>query len=112
MGEKRKNPRRAEIEDVMDQAEVDSPGNFSNWSFRRSIEIPGLQCVDLIAWSTYQYGLFAYNKAESLHPFASVAWKDFKKHNGGRWGYFIWITRDNLKRWVDKEIELRRKVKQ
>jgi len=112
MGEKRKNPRRAEIEDAVDQAEADSPGKFSNWSFRRPIEIPGLQCVDLMAWSTYQYGLFAYNKGESLHPFASVAWKTFMKHNGGRWGYFTWITRDNLERWVDKAIELRRKVKQ
>ncbi len=102
MGEPKKNERRKEIENVIEQAQTVSPSEFSNWGFRRPVDIPGLQCVDLLAWSTYQYSLLGYGKVESLHPFAKVAWEDFKQHNDGKWGYFVWMKPDNLRKWVHK----------
>jgi hypothetical protein len=108
MGEKRKNPRRREIEDVMDQAEESAKetghsGAYEHWSFRRAGDIPGLQCVDALAWCVYQYGLLAYcNKAMSDE--ALEAWNDFTKCKGGKWGFDVTITRKALKEWVDKEM--------
>jgi hypothetical protein len=108
MGERRKNPRLREIEDVMDQAEEEAvvrgeAGEFANWSPRRRQDIPGLQCVDVLAWAIYQYGLLAFTKKPLLAD-AKIAWDDFGKHNGGKWGYDVTITRANLKKWVEKEM--------
>jgi hypothetical protein len=108
MGEKRRNPRRQEIEDVMDQAEwvaadKGMEGEFSNWSFRRRQDIPGLQCVDVLAWSVYQYGLLAFTR-KPLHQDAKTAWDDFGKYRDGKWGFDITFTRENLKKWADAEL--------
>lgn len=108
MGEKRHNTRRQEIEDLMDQAEEESkekgiPGEFEHWTFRRSREIPGLQCVDALAWSVYQYGLLVFCK-KPLCEDAKVAWNDFGKYLGGKWGFDVTVTRKNLQTWVEKEL--------
>ena len=108
MGEKKKNPRRHEIEDLLEHAEEIAAANgmageFANWSFRRREEIPGLQCVDVVAWSTYQFGLLAFKK-KPLPPDAKTAWDDFGKHSGGNWGFDVTITRDDLKKWIDAEL--------
>lgn len=108
MGEKRKNPRRQEIEDVMDQAEEDAidkgrAGEFSHWTFRHRKEIPGLQCVDALAWCVYQAGLVRFC-GRTLPKEAGTAWDDFCAHNGGTWGFDVIITREHLKEWVDKEL--------
>ncbi len=92
----------------MDQAEESAKetgfaGAYENWSFRRATEIPGLQCVDALAWSVYQYGLLAYCQ-KPMNAKALDAWNDFTKHNGGKWGFDVTITRQNLKKWVDKEM--------
>ena len=103
MGEKRKNKRRQEIEDVMDQAEEDCPGEFKNWSFRDHTEIPGLQCVDALAWCVYQAGLRTFC-GKPLVRDAELAWDHFCAHQGGRWGYDVTVTRESLQKWVDKEM--------
>jgi Protein of unknown function (DUF3800) len=109
MGEKRRNARRQEIEDVMDQSEEESrkkgiPGEFEHWTFRRAQEVPGLQCVDAIAWSVYQYGLLAFCKTP-LGDDARVAWDDFGKYLGGNWGFDATVTRESLSKWVEAEIK-------
>jgi Protein of unknown function (DUF3800) len=108
MGEKRKNPRRREIEDLMDQAEdaakqTGHAGAYENWSFRRASDIPGLQCVDALAWSVYQYGLLVYCQ-KPINDKALEAWNDFTKCNGGKWGFDVTIKRQHLKEWVEKEM--------
>lgn len=80
--------RRREIETVMEQAEhlasdMGRHGEFTNYSFRLRKEIPGLQCVDCVAWTTYQYALLAFRK-KPLHPFAKIAWDDFCSRNRQR----------------------------
>ena len=108
MGEQKKNLSRREIENLMEQAEESFaskgfPGEFSNWSFQNSKLIPGLQCVDLLAWSVYQYGLFAFQK-KPLHPYAQIAWDDFSKYRDGKWGYVVTIAREHLAKWAELEI--------
>jgi len=108
MGEKRKNLRRREIEDVLDQAETAAvedgqTGEYSHWSFRRPNELPGLQCVDSLAWCVYQYGLLVYCK-KPISDEALNAWEDYTKCKNGTWGFDVTITRENLKKWVDAEM--------
>lgn len=108
MGEKRHNSRRQEIEDLMDQAEEEAkekgiPGEFEHWTFRRPMEIPGLQCVDAFAWCVYQYGLLAFC-SKPMSDDALTAWEDFANHGGGNWGFDVTCRREQLKAWVDKEL--------
>lgn len=109
MGEAKRNQRRKEIEDLMDQAEDAASrrgesGEFTNWGFRRRCDIPGLQCVDVIAWAIYQHGLLAFTR-KPPHADAVTTWNDFSKYRGGRWGFDTTVTRDNLQKWVDAELE-------
>jgi hypothetical protein len=106
MGEKRRNTRRQEIEDVMDQAEEDArekgtPGEFEHWTFRPPKEIPGLQCVDAFAWCIYQCGLQAFCK-KPMSKAALTTWEDFGDCVGGR--FDVTVKREHLKTWVDKEL--------
>jgi hypothetical protein len=108
MGEKRKNLRRREIEDVMDQAEEDAAskgriGEYANWSFRCRTDIPGLQCVDALAWCVYQYGTMVFCK-KPLITDAKIAWDDFSTYLGGKWQFDVTVTRENLKKWVEQEL--------
>lgn len=107
MGDKKRNARRREIEDVMEQAEEDAvgtgiPGEYVNWGFCHREDLPGLQCVDALAWSVYQYGLYAFYRVPLIRE-AQIAWDDFGKYLGGKWGFDVTVTRDNLRTWVDKE---------
>jgi len=108
MGEKLKNPRRKEIEDIMDQAEEGAaekgrPGEFAHWGFNRRQDIVGLQCVDALAWCVYQAGLAAFCR-KPLVKDAEIAWDDFCEYLDGRWGFDITITRDSLQKWVAAEL--------
>jgi hypothetical protein len=83
MGEKRRNERRREIEDLLEQAEEDAKeeghaGEFEHWTFRRHEEVPALQCVDALAWTIYQYGMLVFCK-KPLCEDAQSAWEDFRK---------------------------------
>jgi Protein of unknown function (DUF3800) len=108
MGEKRKNLRRREIEDLMDQAEQEaksqgSAGEFENYSFRKPCSIPALQCVDALAWTVYQGGLLAFEKRKLL-PEARLSWDDFKNHLDDRCGLHIAVKREKLQAWVKEEV--------
>jgi hypothetical protein len=111
MGKNKKNniPRK-EIEDVMEQAQEDAaskgvPGEYDDWGFGNSRILPGLQCADLIAWTTYQYGLFAFRKIP-LGEYAEIAWGDFSlPAAGSEWMFAVTVTQNNLKRWIDVEME-------
>lgn len=75
-----REPHRIEIETVMKQGEkvaneLGVIGECTNYSFRHRKDVAGLQCVDLLAWTCYQYGLLAHRK-KLLPEFADVAWKD------------------------------------
>jgi len=112
----KRDPRRTEIETVMKQgervvAELGRAGEYSNYNFQHRADVPGLQCVDCLAWTCYQYGLLAFHN-KPLPEFADVAWRDFCAHQSSRsktagpmdWFTAATITRDNLETWIQKEI--------
>jgi uncharacterized protein DUF3800 len=101
------DPRRKEIEAVMDQQEdaaeaAGYPGEFKNFGFRERCEIPGLQCVDVLAWISYQTALFEFTK-KKLHPDAKVGWRDFDSHLEGKWRIAGTLRRSELERWVGND---------
>jgi Protein of unknown function (DUF3800) len=96
-------PERIEIEQVMAQMEaiahLDSrSGEYTNYAFRRSKDIPGLQCADAISWICYRRSLSQYwNKP--IPPLADEGWQFCKA-----WLRVVHITRENLKEAIDKEM--------
>jgi hypothetical protein len=49
---------KQEIENALSRSEAARPGRFAGrYSFRNRKEVPGLQCVDLIGWTCYRFGL-------------------------------------------------------
>ncbi len=98
----KRDERRKEIDDVMDQLEQTAPGEFTGYSFRHKEEIPGLQCVDPLAWITYQTALFEFCDKEVV-PDAFKGWKDFDTHRNGKWRKALTVGRPELERWVAME---------
>lgn len=107
------DPRRVEMETVLEQAAKSAKDaglerEYDNYSFRHRQDVPGLQCVDLVAWTCYQRGLAAFRN-KPLSAFAAKAWQDFNQRNvTGVAGPLEWLTaftvsRDNLKVWIKDE---------
>jgi len=112
---------REEIETVMAQAEhiaseKGMAGEYLKYSFQQRREIPGLQCVDCIAWTCYQFGHFVIRK-KPLPPLAQIMWDDLcsrngpsaiagiKKSTGPRdWFCAATVTRSNLEQFIQKEL--------
>jgi Protein of unknown function (DUF3800) len=99
-----KDERRREIEDALDQAEqiateVGCAGEYTNISFGRRRDIPGLQCADALAWTSYQTAQLAFCQ-KPLRGYASVARKDFGNHPTPHWREAFTIKRSELERWV------------
>jgi len=102
--EKPGDPVRKEIETVMQQAEdmTGNKGEFKHYTFRRRKELPGLQCADALAWTSYQYALKAFVK-KPMTDDANAAWEDFRAHSDGDWRSALTVTRVNLEELVRKE---------
>jgi hypothetical protein len=101
---KKGDPRRVEIEAVLDQQQdvADELGlkqEFECYGFRHRKELAGLQCVDVLAWISYQYALLAFCK-KPLSVDAETGWNDFEHHRGGKWRDALFIKRSELERWV------------
>jgi hypothetical protein len=101
---KSSDSRRKEIEMVMDQQEEVAaskgyPGEFKNFSFRDRCDFPGLQCVDVLAWISYQTALFEFC-GKKLYPDADTGWDDFDQHLDGAWRIAATLRRSELERWV------------
>lgn len=104
----RKNDeRRVEIEDVMDQAESLEPGIYSNYSFRNRERFPGLQCVDVLGWISYQFALYIYGGKRIVRD-AKIGWEDFEDYSDsypGGWRTAAALKREELERWIKLEKE-------
>lgn len=99
----KRDKRRAEIEEVMEQGEEIAPGVYSNYSFRQRERFPGLQCVDVLGWVSYQFALKVFC-GKPLVPDAEIGWDDFEGHREG-WRLAATIKRSELERWVKLEKE-------
>lgn len=100
-----KDERRREIEAALDQAErvaaeAKRAGEFTNISFGRRRDIPGLQCADALAWTSYQSAQLAFRN-KPLRGYASTAWKDFNDHPMENWREALTVRRSELERWVN-----------
>jgi hypothetical protein len=111
MGE-RNDPRRIEIETAMQQSDRYTDvfhgrkGDFSNYSFRRRTDIPGLQCVDAIGWTCYQQALLTFSD-KPMHPLAKIAWRDYGGELGPQgWLQAFMIIQDKLREWVSDECKM------
>jgi hypothetical protein len=98
---------RQEIIDLMDQCEQEAietgtPGQYTNWSFKRRQDIPALQCADALAWTCYQLGLFVHTQ-KPLTEIASECWKDYSSRESGNWLIANGITREQLAEWAIAE---------
>jgi hypothetical protein len=96
---------KAEIEDVMYMYDRSRPGHFSNFSFRRREDIPALQCVDLLAWSSYQVAHHHFFD-KPLKPIADENYQGFRDF-GDEWLTARSITRQDLRLWVERSVKTR-----
>jgi hypothetical protein len=95
------SPQRLEIEDSLARSEVVRPGRFAGHSsFRKRKEVPGLQCVDLIGWTCYRFGLSAH-RGPPLTELQSECWQDFSNYRKGDWLTAIGQTPQQIQAAVD-----------
>jgi hypothetical protein len=112
---KRRDPRRQEVEDVLELCEdiatqQGNPGQFAHCSFKSRCELPALQCADIIAWTCYQHALLAFRNTP-MKPIATDMWRDLRSHQNKGWLWAVTIKRDHLEDWAKKELEDGRAIK-
>lgn len=103
MGESKRNSAKREIEIVMSQAESVRAGFYEGqYQFKKRRNHPGLQCVDLLAWSCYQFGRSAIFQVP-CHPLAWESFWDFDAHNQKNWLHAVTQKPEDLKIWAEQE---------
>ncbi len=94
---------KQEIETVLLRAEHFNPGRYGNYSFKQRRLNPGLQCVDMLAWTYFQLARFKFHQV----PLPSIADEQIaeleRDRYKGEWMTGITITKENLTDWVSKE---------
>jgi hypothetical protein len=101
--------KRKEVEKIMEMAEDMAtsnvrPGEYKNFTFSERCSLPGLQCVDVLAWSCYQIALHAFTK-KAYSPVAEKVCSDFDQHMGSRWMDCITVKREDLEDFVRRELD-------
>jgi hypothetical protein len=105
----RNHPARKEIEIIMDQMQYvaqrdGTVADYSDPHFRKSVGIPGLQCVDAVSWVSYQYAVHIYRRTP-LRKFVPESWRDFGGHFGqDGWLRALTIRRENLQKSVTQAV--------
>jgi hypothetical protein len=99
----KRNAAKKEIETVMAQADSLTPGRYEgHYSFRNRQDHPGLQCSDLLAWSSYQWSCSRF-KGRPLHPLAEETFSEYDAYRDNTWMFAITLTKDQLEEWAEKE---------
>ncbi len=104
---KRNDPRRQEVEEVMEQAEdlatqAGKPGTYTHYSFRDRCELPALQCADILAWLCYQRSLVTFRQLP-IKQIATDMFNDFVRYKNRNWLWAMFMERAKLAEWVQKE---------
>jgi hypothetical protein len=106
---------KAEIEMLMAQFDSGSPGKFEgHYSFRNRGDVPGLQCADLIAWTSYSYARMAYLNSV-MNRFAKESLTDFTGDSDSGWLKTLVYRSDGLRQAIkmdraDKQAEEARRL--
>jgi Protein of unknown function (DUF3800) len=109
MDPKTQREAKGEIDTVMAQAEEEASeaglaGRYTNYTFRRRQDIPGLQCTDALAWTCYRFALLAHLKTP-LNQIAQESWDDYYEHLSQTWLYAATVKREHLNTWVEAEVK-------
>src|SRR6266404_6209239 len=103
----RREPARKEIEQVMDQMQFMAdreglPRNYQDPHFRKSDDIPPLQCVDAIAWVSYKYAQRVFRKDRGpFKRFIAESLREFGIHKGKNgWLLAKTLTKDKLEKGI------------
>jgi hypothetical protein len=96
------SPRR-EIDMVMGQVQH-MLGEPVNHVFRARRDFPGLQCVDLLAWASYQLAMENLMNV-SMPSNANVVLANLEEHRGDEgWFRVAFVRRVDLDKWVKVEM--------
>jgi hypothetical protein len=87
-------------------------GEYEHFDFRRRATLAGLQCVDLVAWTNYNFSL-SIETGQPLGRIAKQLWNSFsrmpkpssKKMPGLEWNGATFIKTNALQGWVKREQE-------
>jgi len=103
-------PPRIEVEKVMAQAEFMNcevnergRGRYTNYSFRLREDVPGLQCVDTLAWTCYRYALFKFH-GNQLTSLQKDCWKDYVDFKNSTWLHPLTQSKLRLAEWRDGQL--------
>ena len=95
---------KEEIEMLMGQFDDLWPDKFEgHFAFKRSKDIPGLQCADLLAWTCYGISRLAFKKTPML-PIAEESYADFSRHLEGKWLKSLTFRREALREAIASDL--------
>ncbi len=88
--------------------EVLYPGRFTgHWSFRKRIDVPALQAVDLFAWTCFQQ--FRHVRfGDPIHSLAKESNLAYEKAQNGEWRVVQSLHRQGIEDWVTKNRDSQR----
>jgi hypothetical protein len=93
---------KRDIQEAIDYSDTIYPGHFvGHYSFRSRKEVPGLQAVDLFAWTGYQVACNTRFGNRIKSP-AEKLWIAFNSKNDGDWTEIQSLNREGLEMWVKK----------
>jgi hypothetical protein len=112
MGSK-KDKRRKEVERVMGQAEAEAvehghKGQYTNFTFKDRKNIPGLQCVDSMAWLHYQTAVHDFGGIPR-HRLAEIAFQEYERPPF--FLHAVTVNRKNLQKWMADEMKHPKAIK-
>ena len=104
------SPLRCEIDAAMGQLK-DTTGETVHHDFKKRKELPGLQCVDFLAWLSYQLSLDCIQGKDAL-PIAIEALKDLENYYPNKrderpdqkWFQVATVRRMELQSWIDNDV--------
>ncbi len=100
MDERSQKVEKQEIENSLARSEAARPGRFAgHYSFRNRKEVPGLQCVDLIGWTCYRFGLNVHG-GPPLTELQNECWQEFSNLEKGEWLTSVGQTRQQIREAV------------
>lgn len=93
---------KRDITEAIDYSEDLYPDHFvGHYSFRVRKEVPGLQAVDLFAWTCFQAAMRTRFQVP-MNPIADELWTAFRLHREQQWSEIQSLSREGLEDWVRK----------
>ena len=97
-----RSPERLRVDAVMNQLS-ETIGERVYHDFKSRKDIPGLQCVDFLAWISSNLALDNFNQ-KPMHLFADDALKDLERFNHATWYKVATILRGDFEKWTREEM--------